>query len=247
MGKNMEVDESVEQIQTVPQLVAIDFDRTLADVAAALTRLYAVAETYGIDKREIEAKRIITEDDGGTFDPLSLIEEKLPPEKVAQFRDDFIARKGPPLLYDDSLIFLQGLEESRMPYHLLTYGVNPKWQELKIRASGFVGDVTIMDHPRKGEAIAKWRQPDGRYGLRQGNKLYVANYVCLIDDKATAFTSLPEGSSGFLVQRSIISLPSQRGALPPGIVKVFGLTELIVKQGRITKKYSASATPQRPF
>jgi hypothetical protein len=61
----------------IPQVAALDWDRTLGDVDAAMQRLYIAAKAEGLDTEQIQAERERTENDGGSFDPLTFVKNSL--------------------------------------------------------------------------------------------------------------------------------------------------------------------------
>ncbi len=223
----------------VHQAVALDLDRTLGSVKAAMARFYAAARFCGIPVEQIDEERREVESKGGTFEPLHSIEDKLTPELRHKFNYRFTTLKNPPILYDDAITFLNNLERNAMPFHLITYGVNPEWQRLKVEASGFRGGVTILDDSNKGREIAGWSS-GGKYELAlEGGAektVYRADTVCLIDDKAVAFNDLPQDCSGFLLQRGDELLASQQGSVPENVRTIHSLDELIVVNGVITPR-----------
>lgn len=211
----------------VAELVVIDFDRTLGDVDASMTRLYIVASQIGVDTEAIKLARTQKENDGGSFDPYSFIQAALG-DRIDEFDKRFIALDGPAILYDDVKPFLAKLDLNRIPYHVLTYGENERWQRLKIQASGLTGTVQVIDHQLKGIEIAAWKngedyQHDQNMDVAQKTK---AKTVCLLDDKRSAFTGLPEECIGFCIQRTDELLESQKGEVPPNVDMIKSLDEL---------------------
>ena len=227
----VETERVPEKEIVVPQLVALDFDRTLGDTAAIMERFYVVAESLGVDLEAIKIAQKEIENDGGSFDPLTFVPEAL----QEQFKTNFLAIKEPPLLYADASELLEMLQQAPVPYHVITYGTNPKWQELKLLASGYQGSYTVLSHSRKGEEISGWKEASGKFINVIDNIRYIADSVSLIDDKAVSFTALPVGCTGFLLKRGEMRA-NQQGIIPQGVQLIESLRELSIVQGRLVKK-----------
>lgn len=219
-----------------PELVVIDFDRTLGNVDASMERLYLASAAVGLDANVIKEARLSTENDGGSFDPYTFVQQTLSPEALETFNTHFITADGPSILYDDAEPFLKQLDLNAVPYHVLTYGVNPEWQRLKVAASGYKGSMTVMDHIDKGAYINEWKHENELFSPDEDGITLSAKTVSLIDDKAKAFTSLPGDCHGFLLQRAGEILPSQQGNIAPHVAVITSLEELIIKNGSLLKR-----------
>ena len=218
-------------ILPAPQIIALDLDRTLGNVDACMVRFNSVAKSLGINTKENEEKRAETESRGRSFDPYSFIPENLREE----FDRHFLSADEPPILYDDVNPFLAKLQQNNIPHLVVTYGVNPDWQKLKIAASGFKGNVVIIGHEDKGTEINSWRNPENQFALTDGDQRKIlGRSVCLIDDKAKAFKSLPSGCSGFWLQREDAKPQKGEIILPPDVKIIHSLSELTVA-GKLLK------------
>jgi len=217
------------------QGVIIDFDRTLGDANTSMDRLYLAAGPFGISVQDIREAQQLVENDGGSFNPLSIVENR--GADMEAFSKAFISLDGPPILYDDALPLIQNLDEHGMPYHVLTYGVSREWQELKLRASGYKGTATIIEHASKGEYMSRWLNEEGNFSIRDGmnTPLFQARSLCLVDDKAKAFSSLPPKSDGFLIQRGATQLKSQQGEVPASVRKITSLNQIRVVNNRLVR------------
>lgn len=231
-GEGREV-EVVPEVR-VPQLVALDFDRTLGDVSASMERLYLAAKECGIEADSIIAAQKATEADGGSFDPLPFVQKQLTPQLIETFYAYFLS-DGPSILYPDAKRLLEKLAKSGVPHHVLTYGVNVKWQELKLYASGYRGSYLIMPTSDKGSEIEGWQNQGGQFRLYDQKKetMYLAPSVCLIDDKAVSFHALPDTCTGYLLQRPGGKLSSQQGEVSSSIQVISSLDELDIVQGKL--------------
>ena len=226
------------QTHHVPQIVVIDFDRTLSDVKASVEHLYAVTKDFGIDEQTVEAARTQLEDDGGTFEPITYLKTQLSDEQMEAFYQQFLATKMDSL-FPDAQPFLQLLEENEIPFYVLTYGVSFKWQELKVGGSSYNGPMKVMDHSDKGAEIIKWKNADGKYVMptsQLDKATWVADTICLIDDKASAFKSLPDDCTGYLIQRSETILPSQQGQTPEHVQLIKSFGDLTITDHKLLTK-----------
>lgn len=227
----------------IPEELVLDFDRMLGDVSACMTRFYTAAELAGFEVDGIKEARKVTEDDGGTFEPLSYIKERLDETSYEIFCKDFIFQPGPDVLYPDAQRFLSILQYADVPHTIMTYGVNPEWQRLKLKASGYPMGCTITDNPDKSAGLQALRSttPTGEPGTfnmqiaAYGRANYRAESLIFIDDKAKAFANFPQDPQyrGFWLQRGGL-LPSQEGSVPSNVATIHSLDELMVtEEGRL--------------
>jgi phosphoglycolate phosphatase-like HAD superfamily hydrolase len=223
----------------IPEAVVLDFDRTLGIVENCKERLYLAAGACGLSTGHIKDAGKQVENDGGSFDPLTFVQDALDTDAYEAFCNRFIAvseeNKELPVLYDDAYTLLGRLQHSDTPYYIMTYGVNEEWQRLKIVASGHPVGCTIMSTSDKGKQI----ESEDTFGLRvaaHGTKTeYTADAMVLIDDKAVAFNGLAKDCKGFFIQRGEL-MPSQRGTLPPNVQTIHSLEELIPNDAGILLK-----------
>jgi phosphoglycolate phosphatase-like HAD superfamily hydrolase len=217
----------------ISEAIVLDFDRTLGNYTACMQRLYDVIGHFnGIDVDEIEMRKAAFERDGGSFDPLTPIKEVLNPEAYEAFCDEFVRAEGPSLLYEDSLRFLNVLEQAKIPHIILTYGSNFDWQRLKLAATGQKVGFSLMTHPDKALVVRGMRAEDDafHFAVVAGNQAnYRARTIALIDDKSVAFRGLPEDCGGFKVRRTE-ELPAQRGEVPDRVKIIASFDELTVNE-----------------
>lgn len=227
--------------QKVLQFIVIDFDRTLGNSKAIMSRLYGLAEAFGINTEHIFVQQKQIENKGRSFDPLPFIREALGNEgdTMKEFKKRFVESKLPPIIYDDVNPFLKKLNQNTMQYGVLTYGVSKEWQEWKIAASGYSGKSITIDHEDKGAEVANWQTAEGTYEINvEGHESIFASCVCVIDDKKKAFRSLPETSTGYWLQRPDATESSKSGELPlnRNIKEIHSLEELSVNNGKLIIK-----------
>lgn len=223
----------------IPEVMVLDFDRMLGDVSACMQRFYTAADLEGIDTERIAVARKGIEDDGGSFEPLSYVKEQLNEDSYRSFCRNFISADGPEVLYPDAQRFLLALQYADVPHIIMTYGANPEWQQLKLRASGYAVGYIITDTPDKGASLMALRSTTGTgepgtfnmYVAAHGCAKYYAEKLTFIDDKATAFANFPEDDryKGFWLQRDTL-LESQKGSIPRNVEIIHTLDELIITE-----------------
>lgn len=221
----------------IPQIVALDMDRTLVDPDKVMLRFNTVAKNFSLDIDKISQAQAEAEKAGKSFEPVSLLKSILQPAELQAFEDQFLAYTDIPILYPDAARFLATLAAKQIPYQVLTYGTSPEWQNWKAVASGCADFVQIMDYQDKGRVVAAWQQSSQADYLldqtSQGGKKLRAPSVVLIDDKANAFMSLPADATGYLLRRPGSALPSQAGTIPDNVLVITSLDELTLAYGVI--------------
>jgi hypothetical protein len=227
--------------QPVPQFVVIDFDRTMGNTNTIMSRLYGVAEAFGINTKSIFDKQEALEKQKRSFDPLPYIKEALGNDKarIEAFKEQFISATDPPIMYEDVQPFLKMLHQNNIQYGVLTYGVSKEWQEWKIAASSYTGRKLTIDHEDKGAEVGNWQTTTGVYEINDDeHDAILAATVCIIDDKKKAFKGLPENAVGFWLQRPDATDSSRSGELPQNreIEVIHSLEELTVNNQRLVKK-----------
>lgn len=203
----------------------------MSDVQKSVEHLYAVVKDFGIDALTIETARTQLEDDGGTFEPITYLQSVLSKEQMQEFYKKFLEVKMDSL-FSDTQPFLNLLKENHIPFYVLTYGVSYKWQELKVGGSSYTGPMKVMEHSDKGAEIKTWKNSEGKYVLpiqQNDSTEWIADTICLIDDKASAFKSLPDDCTGFLIQRNETLLPSQQGEIPNHVQLIKSFNELTIR------------------
>lgn len=230
-------------VYTVETALASDYDRTLGNVERAMDRLCSIAGRFPqIDTAQIKTAQATAEADGGSFNPLGMI-ERMTGIDFPEFRQQYqqVRQGEPELLYSDATLFLKNVRYRRMINCVLTYGANPVWQSMKIAASGYKGHVETLNHTRKGPVIASWQNNQGKYvflGLdKRGvpRAVYHANQAKIVDDKTISLEDLPASCQGFYIQRAGEKrMPSQGDAyaLPPNNQLIRDLAEVALDDVR---------------
>jgi len=203
---------------TPADLIVLDFDRTLCDVSIAMQRFYDIAASYNIRSNVIRAAHKLVQNDGGSFSPLDFVRQRLPKDTYEQFCAQYIDYPGASLLYPDADRLLDRIHTTKASYMVMTYGVDPEWQRLKLHASGLTSNYLIIDTPHKVaslQALHTARAP---------------HRIVLIDDKANAFHEWRDSPEygGFWLQRGKL-LPNQRGQVPSNVAIIHSLDELPIR------------------
>jgi hypothetical protein len=156
--------------------------------------------------------------------PFPYLEKILTPEQLTVFQKTFVELGSPDISYPDTADFLDKIKH--IPHVIMTYGKNPVWQRMKIRAAGYKGALIITDTPSKGHLIAQ-NQASGIISLEIGSKSSLsAKTAILIDDKPDAFIGLPPTCSGFLIQRPDAKYMRIPPNFPNNVVTVSSLDEI---------------------
>jgi len=229
-------------------LAVVDFDRTLYNTAVA-SEAYAraVSDEGLLQSHELGEVQELAQNTGVSFDPFEYVRQLGVTEQqldrvTARFYELVQGRFEREILYPDAVPFMHRLANSGVPAVIMTYG-NPEWQAIKLRSVGFdIWPHILTTEKYKGEAIAKWLNPEnGVYhpigvknpGLPPYAGHQALRHVTLTDDKAASFRGLPAGATGYLLRREGIDiLPSQLGDVGPSISVVSSLDQIEVESFR---------------
>jgi len=230
----------------VPELLVLDFDRMLSDTDVCTDRLQTIVADYGIDAAELNeaAAAAKNANDGGSYEPLSYIAKRLneihgTDSAMEQVRQRFVTDEGTDVLYPDAHRFLRRINEAGIPHVVMTYGISAEWQRLKLQAAGYPIGFTITDTPDKGAALQRLQNPEtGKFDLHDfthNDTLYHADRLTFLDDKAIAFSNLPQNPDfrGFWIQRGTLT-DNQKGTVPPNVAVIQSLDQLILDQDGVT-------------
>lgn len=207
-------------------LYLIDFDRTLLNVSSIMELAEDVCLGLGIEFADIKKNSEETEGTGWSYSPLEAIRQA-DTAKFETFKRNFIEKADRnTLLYDDGQKFLARLKEAGKPYMILTYAMDEKWQELKLRATGLYEiPHYVTKNMIKSRDIAGWVQKDGTIappvtGIGSAEK------ACLIDDRGRVFDGLPDNCTGIYLKRTD-STDVLEAPLPEGILQISSFAEII--------------------
>lgn len=220
----------------VETFYAIDFDRCLSDTVKLDEIFYRLAnDSYPqLNASELLRERNEIESSGRTFDQIGALQKVFNESELLEFLDTFVSKA----LEEDTLAsgareLIKKLEQHSLPFGLVTYG-GIRWQQVKIKASGVDSIPTLItDHTGKGEIIFGWQQSDRTFLIPSDltKKELKVRTVVLIDDKAVAFTGLPQVARGYWVQSVTKQLlPSQTGTIPSNVRIARGLEQVIERE-----------------
>jgi hypothetical protein len=237
----------------IPQALALDFDRTLANNRACMERLYQAVEGLpGISVEQLSARQLEVEAGGGTFDPLRYVREALMSDDPGAeygpfdvFTNRFVNMKEPKILYDDAERFLDKLQQADVPHIILTWGDDFEWQLLKLQAAGYVGSKKIMSSRDKGTQVDRYKREDGKFYFHVmygGQAEYVADAMVLVDDKSVSFDNFSEEYPGYKIIRGK-ELPSQTGPIRNNVHVIHSFDELTIIDGFIRKVRDGDPPP----
>lgn len=219
--------------EKVENFYVIDFDRCLGNVDASFSLLQSIIGEMGLVSADEFAKvRADTEARGESFTVFGYLKDYTTDEITQRVVDEFMRRgkdaTSGSLLEAGAQEFVSWLDENHKHYGIMSYG-DRIWQSTKIAASG-LGKIAcmIVDNPKKAGVITTWRNDvNGQYELPQVFGGYTTNEIVLIDDKATAFDNLPEGTRGYWVVKDGHPLAFQNGAVPSVVTRVEQIDQII--------------------
>jgi hypothetical protein len=212
------------------ELWLIDLDRTLLDIDRAFDELVLACAQAGIGEEAMlwQAKHS-AERTGGSFDVIGhLARGGMDDDSLDSLYDAFVAGgSGEDLLYADAPAFMLEIQGRDIPHAILTYGARP-WQTAKLERAGLISTPHIITGQKhKGELIQSWHDGDGYVVNDDNDNSFEAERIILVDDKAASYRGIPEDCGGYLVRRGEQILMSQQGSVPPQIVTVRGLAEIV--------------------
>lgn len=226
---------------------ALDFDRCLARPSVLYDVFVDIVDQYGIvDPERLLYARRKDELSGGSFDAISyLFQEGLMTESVyvdvAKVFRAQVSLLASSVLEEGAADFISYLKTTNQAFGIVSYG-NPRWQNLKIAASGLDGvPRMIVASKHKGRMIAGWYQPSEARFLLPATLMtgdVVAREVILVDDKAAAFDGLPTRAAGYWLQLSPSLLPSQKGGVPSHVAIARSYADVITNEEERRAKYS---------
>lgn len=233
----------------VPEVLVLDYDRTLASVDLPNERLLKLVDAAGLpvsseDIREARRDAESQHQSFATYEYLSQrLQETADPHDTTQawrrqltriYRQFFLNSDSEELLfYDDAVHFFDRVKRGNKPHFLMTYGTED-WQRLKVESSGYSGGVLITPTAKKSDYMRAMRHddPESPYCFKadmvHSVTYTVAQQLCLIDDKPKAFDDMPEDCRGFCIRRPDLTplTPEERDRLPSSVEVISTLDEL---------------------
>lgn len=223
--------------ENVTQIVLLDFDRTICKVELAKDFFY---EAMGGGDKHSGFRQVIRMEEkrvellGDSFAPLEKLRSMIGDEDIDKIKSKFLNLAKGKLLYSDVSKFLKKLDSDGIPYELFTRAVDREWQLWKILASEYTGESEILERDQKDKGkVIEERRTNGKYEIEIDGVNYISKSVSLIDDRIDAFESLPDGCSGFWIQRDD---KFNKKLMDKKVEIIKGLSELEIVGGRLRKK-----------
>lgn len=192
-----------------------------------MDRLSVVLEQFGIEHSVVEAERKRMVHDTGYIGVWEHLQQTVfgPRLPEAMIVDALLT--GTPdtsYLYPGAAAFLRKHQGQVV---IMTFG-SAVWQHIKARLCGIdsLAPVLVVDTHRKGELIAAARTHHGHYTMHVGDTEWTTEHIVLVDDKAVAFTGLPDDCSGYQLNNGPW-YDFQRGSLPPNVQRIEAFGQIV--------------------
>lgn len=207
-------------------LYLVDMDRCTLNTEAVMDKLAIILEQYGIDHSFVEAERQRAMHSTGYIGVWEHLQQTVFGEYLSEAQVVEALLIGSPdntYLYNGAAQFLA---DNQGKVIVMTFG-SPVWQLLKARLSGIdqLAPVLVVDTHLKGQLIADARTHHGHYTLTVNDTEWTAPSVVLIDDKAAAFTGLPNDCRGYQLNNGRW-YDYQRGELPAHVQQVSSFADI---------------------
>lgn len=206
--------------EVVPRRVdvftVLDMDRTLLDTDAVTERLCRQLEHHGVSPRQIEADLVfIRKQEGKSFSLLEYLEAQYGPELFSIVKQEMQERVGrddaEELLCDGAPELLRALDDTDIPYAILTFG-EPANQDFKLtllrkllgRSTADL-HATVTDVSHKATWLAEaWAAENGFEipAIFYGGVPLRAAQVVIVDDKLANLVSPNQNVHGILVDNT---------------------------------------------
>lgn len=227
----------------VEYYVLLDFDRCIGNTDCLQAMLEDVVAHHSfITPSDMRQARQAEEDSGGSFDTSNWVKQRLREARQHELWEDiasdFVARGMRSLDRSNSSVLMPGarqlldhLDQRQIPYGFLTFG-SADWQTTKLQAAGqAMTPQLIVDSKNKGQLLARWQQPDGKFllpsQLSDGDRPLMARHIVFMDDKPVSFIGAPSYNTTLIhvMDPSGKIVRSQKGETPDGVFIARGLRE----------------------
>ena len=214
--------------QTVFQI--LDLDRTLLDTLKLAHHLKEVIARHdeGL-AHEITRQVNLHAESHTSFFIFDFIAEHSGHEKLDRYVSElnYIAPASELLLPGASERIAFGKSQPGWSVGILTYGAK-RDQVIKLKLAGLQMErALITDTPEKGNILASWKRPDGKYQLPIEFGGHAVDVLTLDDDKLAAFNGLPDDVYGQWVTQASIGGATELTHLPENVHLVHTLDESI--------------------
>lgn len=216
--RHIDKEASHEHAPTVVDVFAVlDMDRTLLDTAAVTERLCRQLERHGVSSRQVDSDlRFIEAQVGQSFSLLDFLEAQYGSELFSVVKQEVqeqveLGEFSEGLLCDGASELLESLENSGVPFAVLTYGEQAN-QDFKLSLlRNLLGRSTadlhavVTEVPNKASWIAEeWAHDDGFTipAVMHASATLIAREIVVIDDKLANLTSGDRRIWGILVDNT---------------------------------------------
>ena len=214
--------------QTVFQI--LDLDRTLLDTSKLAFHLKEVIARHDETlAREISRQVTVHAEQHTSFFIFDFIAEQVGYETLDKWVSElnYIAPASELLLPGASERIAFAKSQPGWSVGILTYGAK-RDQMIKLKLAGLQMErYLITDTPEKGEILASWKRPDGKYQLPIEFGGHVVDRLTLDDDKLVAFNGLPDDVLGQWVTHASIGGTTELAYLSDNVHLVHNLEESI--------------------
>jgi hypothetical protein len=214
--------------QTVFQI--LDLDRTLLDTAKLGHYLKEIIARHNPQLvKDINGEMIKHLEQHSSFFIFEYISEQIGQEKLNEYIGElnYIAPASELLLPGATERIAFAKHQPGWSVGILTYG-SKRDQMIKLKLAGLQLERSIItDTPIKGEILASWKRPDGKFQLPIEFGGHVVDKLTLDDDKIIAFHGLPDDVLGQWVTHASIGGATELTKLPENVHLVHNLEESI--------------------
>ncbi|MDB5163169.1 MAG: hypothetical protein JWO54_734 [Candidatus Saccharibacteria bacterium] len=214
--------------QTVFQI--LDLDRTLLDTFKLAHTLKDIIARHDPQLAQGITEQIIkTTEERTSFFLFEYIADRIGYEKLDTYISElnYIAPASELLLPGASERIAFAKSQPGWSVGILTYGA-ARDQKIKLKLAGLQMErYLITDTPKKGDILASWKLPNGKYKLPIEFGGHTVDVLTLDDDKLIAFNGLPDDVLGQWVTHATIGGMTEMQNLPDNVRSVSNLTESI--------------------
>jgi hypothetical protein len=208
----------------------LDLDRTLLDTSKLAHTLKQVIDRHDQQLAEDITREVIAHANQKTsFFIFDYIVERVGQETLNTFVNElnYIAPASELLLPGAAERIAFAKSQPGWSVGILTYGAK-RDQMIKLKLAGLQMErCLITDTPNKGNIIASWKLPNGKYKLPIEFGGHQVDVVTLDDDKIIAFEGLPDDVFGQWVTHATIGGITEMQNLPDNVRAVVNLEESI--------------------
>ncbi len=211
----------------------LDLDRCLLNTEALHMVFDEIVRSMSIfDVNDIiNAKKIVEERSGGSFDTAEYIQTELQrlgrEDRWQDIEANFlVASKNYNYLLPGAAELLSTLDSLQYPYGIITFG-GQVWQAVKIKAAELDAiPHLITSEKQKGYQVAEWVQA-GQVPTVLGGTPF--DEIVMVDDKVASFTGFPRQAARGYQVRTGKDLQVHPDTLPANVSSVESLYDVIAE------------------